>query len=48
METVTYKLFGWIPLWSVTRRADEEALYERLSTRILAEIQASIKKAYGR
>jgi hypothetical protein len=47
VETVTYKLFGFIPLWTVTRRVDEDALYERIAKRVLEDLRASLQKARG-
>ena len=47
LETITYKLFGFIPLWTITRRCNESELYERMADRFTKELNASLAKNRG-
>lgn len=40
---IVYRFFG-IPVWSVTKTVDEEALYNKLADRFGAEMEAAIKR----
>lgn len=43
-QKVTY-WFLFIPVWSVTRSVDEDALYERMKERFGGEMEAALDKA---
>jgi hypothetical protein len=47
LETVTYRLFGFIPLWTVTRVVGEDELYARFAKRFDADLAAAVARARG-
>lgn len=45
MKTTTYKLFGFIPVWSVTRPEENAAdLEDRVATAVLKQLDAAVRK----
>lgn len=47
LETVTYRLFGFIPLWTITRVVNEDELYTRFAKRFDADMTAALARARG-
>jgi hypothetical protein len=45
LETVTYRLFGFIPLWTITRAVSEDELYARFSARFDKDMSAALARA---
>lgn len=43
-EKVVYRLFG-IPVWSVTRKLNEQDIYEKISKMVLKDLETSLQKA---
>lgn len=43
MSKITYRLFG-IPIWSITRDTDEDALYSRMSDRFAKELDKAVAR----
>ena len=44
MSKTTYYLFGFIKLWTVTRRIEEEAMYEAVCARFKEELDSAIAR----
>lgn len=50
MITRIYKLFGFIPLWSVTRKIsgpEAEEVYEEMSKRFTTELNKTLARVRG-
>lgn len=44
MSKTTYYLFGFIKLWTVTRKVDEDAMYESICKRFGADLDAAVRR----